>query len=102
MAAFCGTFRWPRSSEIRNGLERREVESGMYDDDVDSTTRGRIWRVFGAVISMVLVSEYVVLAAGALFLRAVLRLVGEAWRWLLPEREEQRHRARPGADEASA
>ena len=51
------------------------------------------------VISMVLVSEYVILGAATLALRALLGLAAEVWRRLLP-RDRPRDVAGRGAEAA--
>ena len=71
----------------------------MHDDDLDSGELGPLWRLVGAVISMVLVSEYVILGAATLALRALLGLSGEVWRRLLP-RDRPRDVAGRGAEAA--
>ena len=71
----------------------------MHDDDLDSGELGPLWRLVGAVISMVLVSEYVILGAATLALRALLGLSAEVWRRLLP-RDRPRDVAGRGAEAA--
>jgi len=72
----------------------------MHDDDLDSGELGPLWRLVGAVISMVLVSEYVILGAATLALRALLGLAAEVWRRLLPPRDRPRDVAGRGAEAA--
>ena len=71
----------------------------MHDDDLDSGELGPLWRLVGVVISMVLVSEYVILGAATLALRALLGLAAEVWRRLLP-RDRPRDVAGRGAEAA--
>ena len=72
----------------------------MHDDDVDGGGRGPLWRLVGAAISVILVSEYIILGATTLALRAPLGAAAEAWRRLLPPRARPRDAATPGAEAA--
>jgi uncharacterized protein HemY len=49
---------------------------------------------------VVLVSEYIVLAAATLVFRAIFGLAGKAWRWFLPERKRRRQAATVRAEAA--
>jgi hypothetical protein len=73
----------------------------MRDDDEEREMRGWLWRVLAAVISVVVVSEYVLLAAGTLIVRAVFRMAGDARRGLLPDRGRRRHGARARVEATS-
>jgi len=70
----------------------------MRDDDLDGGARGPLWRLVGSVISVALVSEYIVLVAATLVLRAVFGLAGGVRR-RLSLREVPRE-ATPGAEAA--
>ena len=72
----------------------------MHDDDLDGGERGALRRVVGTLISVALVSEYIVLAAATLALRAVFGLAAEAWKLLWPPRDGFRDAATPGAEAA--
>jgi hypothetical protein len=74
------------------------MEGGMHDDDLDGGGPRLLWRLVGAVISMMLVSEYIVLVAATLTVRVLLALAAEAWRWLLPPHDSPRDVATPGAE----
>ena len=68
----------------------------MNDDDLDGGRRGPLWRLVGAAISVMLVSEYIILGTTTLALRALRGVAAEAWRRLLPPRDA----ATPGAEAA--
>ena len=72
----------------------------MHDDDLDGGERGPLWRLVGAAISVILVSEYIILGTATLALRALLGVAAEAWRRLLPPRVRPRDAATPGAEAA--
>ena len=72
----------------------------MHDDDLDGGERGPLWRLVGAAISVILVSEYIILGTATLALRALLGVAAEAWRRLLPPRDRPRGAATPGAEAA--
>jgi hypothetical protein len=76
------------------------MEGGMHDDDLDGGGRGPLWRLVGVVISVMLVSEYIILGATTLALRALLGVAAGAWRRLLPPRDRPRDAAMPGAEAA--
>ncbi len=77
-----------------------EMEGGMNDDDLDGGRRGPLWRLVGAAISVMLVSEYIILGTTTLALRALRGVAAEAWRRLLPPRDRPRDAATPGAEAA--
>ena len=72
----------------------------MYDDDLDGEGRALLWRLVGAVISVTLVSEYIVLVAATLAVRALFGLAAEMWRRLLAPHDGSRDVATPGAEAA--
>jgi len=72
----------------------------MRDDDLDGDGRGLLWRLVGAVISVTLVSEYIVLVAATLAVRVLFGLAAEAWRRLLAPRERPCDVTTPGAEAA--
>jgi len=76
------------------------MEGGMHDDDLDGGGRGPLWRLVGVAISVMLVSEYIILGATTLALRALLGVAAGAWRRLLPPRDRPRDAAMPGAEAA--
>jgi len=76
------------------------MEGGMNDDDLDGGRRGPLWRLVGAAISVMLVSEYIILGTTTLALRALRGVAAEAWRRLLPPRDRPRDAATPGAEAA--
>src|SRR5438552_3636792 len=98
--------RWAKRSEhgrrsrrlVRHGAS--EMASGMYADGVDGGGRGPLWRLGGVAISVMLVSEYIILGATTLALRALLGVAAGAWRRLLPPRDRPRDAAMPGAEAA--
>ncbi len=72
----------------------------MRDDDLDGDGRGLLWRLVGAVISVTLVSEYIVLVAATLAVRVLFGLAAEARRRLLAPRERPCDVTTPGAEAA--
>jgi len=72
----------------------------MHDDDLDGGGQGPLWRLVGAAISVMLVSEYIILGTTTLALRALRGVAAEAWRRLLPPRDRPRDAATPGAEAA--
>ena len=72
----------------------------MNDDDLDGGGRGPLWRLVGAAISVMLVSEYIILGTTTLALRALRGVAAEAWRRLLPPRDRLRDAATRGAEAA--
>ena len=70
----------------------------MYDDGDER--RSLLWRLVGAVISVMVVSEYLVLGAATLTLRALLGAAVEAWRRLLRRRDRRADVAARGAEAA--
>ena len=72
----------------------------MHDDDLDGGGRGPLWRLIGAAISVTLVSEYIILVAATLAVRALFGLAAKVWRWLLPPHDDRSEVATPGAEAA--
>lgn len=72
----------------------------MRDDDLAGDGRGLLWRLVGAVISVTLVSKYIVLVAAMLAVRVPFGLAAEAWRRLLAPRERPCDVTTPGAEAA--
>ncbi len=72
----------------------------MHDDDLDGDGRGLLWRLVGAVISVTLVSEYIVLVAATLAARVLFGLTAEAWRWVFQLHDGSHDVATPGAEAA--
>jgi len=58
------------------------------------------WRLLGVVISVVLVSEYIVLVGITLAFRALLGAAAGVWRRLLPSNKRRREATISGAEAA--
>ncbi len=71
----------------------------MRDDDLGSEGRGVLRRLVGSVITVALISAYVVLAAATLSLRALLGLLSGVWR-ALSRREVTPDPATPSTEAA--
>ena len=74
------------------------MKSAMHDDVGEG--RRLHWRLVGAAISVMLVSEYIVLGVAMLALRALLGVAAEAWRRLMPRRDRARDASTRGAEAA--
>jgi hypothetical protein len=75
----------------------------MRTDDDDREMAVRFRKLVGGVISLMLVSEWVLLAASALVVRAIFSVGSRPWKLSLPDRERRRYRAGAGqADAVSA